>query len=703
MGLTKARISMADVHGAFSWRPGLLSLSLSWGSDKPVGLTALRVASAGEAATSGPPQPLVELLTSTEHRARTSQNYVRTAVGARLRYVDHQVSTSDGIDRLTVLQRDAASGIEVRSQFSVPTSTASLRVVQVVSNRGDEAVVLTAVTSLSLLIEMNKTDLSQWLLLWGDSEWLAENRWHEEPLGNVIPALNLPFHAQDGRGRFTVTSHGAWSSGEHPPGGALWCPSSGYALAWQIETSAGWHWELSQSGLGVVLSVLGPTDLEHQFAERLAPGASFETVPVAVGVADLGRDAAVAALTDHRRATRLVRTVDHALPVVYNDFMNTLMGDPSTAKLQPLITAAAKAGAEYFCIDAGWYDDGNDWWDSIGEWREAENRFDGGLGRVIEEIRQAGMVPGLWLEPEIVGARTSLASKLPAEAFFTRYGSRVREHDRYHLDLRHPMARAHLDDTVDRLVADYGIRYFKLDYNINPGVGTDLDAAGAGAGLLGHTRAYRDWLTGVHLRHPDVLFENCASGAMRMDYSLLSVAHLQSTSDQQDFLLYPPIAASSPMSALPEQCANWAYPAVHMSDEETAFAMLAGIVGRLYLSGFLDKLRPAQWDLLTEAVDVHKGLRGAIARSHPFWPLGLPRWNDEVIVLGLRDGDSSYLAVWSCGPAQEVRIPGMAAGQLKQLYPASVPDWPVRFDDQGASIAVPAGPAGRLLAFSSAV
>jgi alpha-galactosidase len=37
--------------------------------------------------------------------------------------------------------------------------------------------------------------------------------------------------------------------------------------------------------------------------------------------------------------------------------MDTLEGDPTEAKLLPLIAAAAAVGCEYFCIDAGWYDD----------------------------------------------------------------------------------------------------------------------------------------------------------------------------------------------------------------------------------------------------------------------------------------------------------------------------------------------------------
>ena len=71
--------------------------------------------------------------------------------------------------------------------------------------------------------------------------------------------------------------------------------------------------------------------------------------------------------------------------------------------------------------------------------------------------------------------------------------------------------------------------------------------AAPGAGLLDHGRAHLDWFGAVRLRHPQVTFESCASGAMRSDFARLARLDLQSTSDQQDPLLYPPIAAGAPM------------------------------------------------------------------------------------------------------------------------------------------------------------
>ena len=101
-------------------------------------------------------------------------------------------------------------------------------------------------------------------------------------------------------------------------------------------------------------------------------------------------------------------------------------------------------------------------------------------------------------------------------------GERIVEHGRYLLDLRHEAAVKHLDAVVDRLVDEFGVGYFKLDYNVTTGPGTDRDADSVGDGLLEHNRAHLAWLDGVLERHPDLILENCASGGMRSDFAMLS-------------------------------------------------------------------------------------------------------------------------------------------------------------------------------------
>jgi alpha-galactosidase len=504
------------------------------------------------------------------------------------------------------------------------------------------------------------------------NDWMAENRWSVQHLraGGVPQIVRDPHHPVS-KSRQAVTSTGSWSTGERLPVGVL--VGTSYALGWQIEHNGPWHYELGENQRGGYLLLSGPTDQEHQWTVRLTEGETFTSVPVSL-VAGTDRDSVFAALTHQRRAVRKRRPADDRMPLIFNDYMNTLMGDPTTEKLLPLIDAAAEAGADYFCIDAGWYAEGT-WWSTVGAWLPSTTRFPKGLNEVIDRIHQHGMVPGLWLEPEVVGVDAPIARELPDDAFLTRQGIRVAEHGRYLLDLRSPIARQHLDDTVDRLVNDFGVGFFKFDNNTMTGPGTDKGGTSLGHGLLEHQRALLDWLDAIQARHPDLLIENCASGAMRMDYAMLSRLHLQSTSDQQHPLLYAPITAAAPAAVLPEQAGHWAYPITGTTTEEFTLALVNGIPGRLYLSGHLNQMTPAELDLVRAALAAHRTILEDLESLVPAWPLGLPQWDDEWVALVLTNSEVSYLTLWhrADGPA-EVTFP-LPAGTIRHHFPTDADGW----------------------------
>lgn len=641
-----------------------------------------------------PGQAAVEILTVRDGRAKASQRLVHTAVGEQLRLVGHETSTetSSGGPQRRLTVHLAGAGLAVDWQLTSYDGVAAATATTTVRNDGNAPLALLAVTSLVTRVAAATHDLD---VIAGENAWLGEGRWRRAPLREAVVDLSLPAHGGEPRNALVVAARGSWSTGDRIPVGLLAGRDGAAAWAWQVEHNGPWRWELGDHVDGPYLALSGPTDLDHQFAVILRPGDEFTTVPATLAAgADL--DAAVAALTAHRRAAWRAHPDRERRPVVFNDYMNTLMGDPTTDKLIPLVDAAADVGAEIFCIDAGWYDETGYWWDSVGEWVPSRTRFPGGIEKVLDHIRERGMVAGLWLEPEVVGVRSPVAETLPPEAFLSRFGERVREHDRYHLDLRHPAARAHLDAVVDRLVEDLGVGYFKLDYNIDPGPGTDRDVHSAGAGLLAHNRAQLRWVEGVLDRHPDLVLENCGSGAMRMDPATLARFQLQSTSDQQDPLRYPPIAAAAPLAMVPEQAASWAYPQPDMTDEQIAFTLCTSMLGRFYLSGRLDAMRDEQRALVAEAVAAHREIAPVIARATPSWPLGLPGWDDPWLALALDDGESLLLTLWrrpgSAGGTY-LELPGLRGHEVRvePVFPLALPSWAVSWDPARAGLTVEAG------------
>jgi alpha-galactosidase len=180
---------------------------------------------------------------------------------------------------------------------------------------------------------------------------------------------------------------------------------------------------------------------------------------------------------------------------------------------------------------------------------------------------------------------------------------------------------------------------------------------------------------------------------MRADPAMLGRTHLQSTSDQQDFRLYPPIAVAAPMTIRPEQAASWAYPQPEMTDEEIAFTMCTGLLGRLYLSGRIDAMSAAQSELVRDGVRAYREIRGVLTGTTPVWPLGLPGWADPWLSLGLRAGGVTYLGVWRRSPAGDqvtLSLPHLAGHEIDVdvLFPARLPRWSYLWDSATGSLSL---------------
>ncbi len=709
-----------------AWHAGLVDLTFAWTDDSPVELTSWATGDTRAVFTER--LPLVELLAVGFGHWVANDRLIHTELGRSLRYRDHSVQEADDARQLTIRSASPADGIRVETVFTVPRGTSVVRVEHVVTAVGAEPLLLQSVASLAWTLgsplgvpenderttsplDETTSPLDEWNLLEAASTWLGEGRWSITPLRpDLLPALSHTLTDHDPRGEHRVVSSGTWSTGSSAPVGAALAPGLGLAWLWQIEHNGAWRWEVGQAGDDGYVALAGPTDVDHQWFKVLRPGESFRTVPAALAL-DTDLEHAVARMTEYRRAGHAHRVEGDRPLIVFNDYMNTIDGDPTTEKLLPLVSAAGDVGAEIFCIDAGWYDDTGTWWDTVGEWRPSTTRFPHGLGEVIDAIRSRGMVPGLWLEPESVGVRSPLADALPTAAFLQRAGRRVVEQQRYFLDLRHPAAREHLDGVVDRLIRDFGIGYFKFDYNVSPGAGTDRDADSAGDGLLEHNRAYLSWVDGLFARHPDLILENCGSGGMRADPAQLSLFQLQSTSDQQDLRRYPVIAAAAPMLMPPEQAANWAYPQAVLSPEENVMTLVTTMLGRFFLSGYINRMDPAERELVAEAIRAYRTwVQPSLTASLPFWPAGLPAWDDPILAAGLHlpapatDRSTTsrstpaepydLVAVWSRGGGGKarLRLPAWQGSDIRveTVFPTrpGFAVWPAHWDPESAELIV---------------
>jgi alpha-galactosidase len=680
----------------FIWGDGAHSLRVLGGDSTPVMLSIAPGIDAPEPSRHRARPALVEVLAVGEGRGLNNMRALRTTIGDRLRYLDHSEHCDANAAHLIVRQKDEGTGLLTATTVSQFAGVDAYRVHTVVTNEGSSDIVLQQVTSAALIGLTSHLGEPAELDLWtARSEWCAESRWFATDLGGAagLADINTPIHGHFARGAIALSSSSTWSSGEYLPVAGIENRESGHSLVWEIENNGPWRWEIDtlfHPSEALALAMLGPTDIDHSWTKRLAPGADFTTVSVSFAVAEGGIAGAIGSLTAHRRRSHIEVDADKERPLIFNDYMNALMGDPTTEKLLPLIDAAAASGASYFCIDAGWYDDDGDWWPSVGAWEPSQVRFgDLGLTGVLNYIREHDMTPGLWIEPEVVGVRSPIADELPEEAFMHRAGIRIVEHDRYFLDFRSPAARDYLDRVFARLIGEYGAQYFKWDYNVTPGTGPDTDASSPGDGLLDHTRAHLAWVEALRARYPEIILEACSSGAQRMDSTILERYDLQSTSDQQDYRLYPTIAAAAPMSMPLEMAGNWAYPQSEWTDEQIAFTLVTGLSGRLYLSGNIDRLDDRQLAIVREATLAYPEVIAHHARALPSWPLGLPAWTDAQVALASATDDETLLFVWnrdSDAISAELVLPAFAGGDVvvETIFPTVLPAWTHEWDSTGS-------------------
>ena len=231
-----------------------------------------------------------------------------------------------------------------------------------------------------------------------------------------------------------------------------------------------------------------------------------------------------------------------------------------------------------------------------------------------------------------------------------------------------------MNETIRRMIEDYGAEYIKIDYNQDIGIGAD-DVDGFGAGIEKCANAFFDWMDKIRRKFPSVVFEWCASGGMRLDWESLSRFSVASTSDQTDYKKYPYIVGNIFAATLPEQAGVWSYPVAspgsigvvyepsedyienNISAERVTMNMVNAILGRVHLASRIDLLNGELLRLVKEGVDYYNSLTDIKKKAYPYLPLGFARYGDLVVACGLKYLNKIYLAVWNLKGENKAIIP----------------------------------------------
>lgn len=651
----------------------------------------------------------VGLLCSGENSPDPGMKQSGGSPGNRLVFIGKRREKTPHVEHFIVEHADPDLGLKVESHYEAFDGLPVVRRYTRVTNHGAAPVGIEYLSSAMLHGLADPESFEQELKIWlAYNSWMAEGQWRA-----LSPSeMGFVENKRTSWSEASAANVGSWSSGKYLPMAVVENTRLGISWFWQIEHNGSWYWEVSNIGehgnvaTDVYAYLGGPDDLHAQAWKNLEPGESYQTVPVAIGCVRGDFGDAVRSLTEYRRqiCVQPRATKFGNCPVIFNDFMNCLWGDPTQEKELPLIDAAAAAGCEYFVIDAGWYAERNeDWSATVGSWQPSKTRWPRGIRYVLDRIREKGMVPGLWLEPEVAGIHSKLAQK-PDDWFFMRHGRRVEKNSRLLLDFRNPQVLLYIDSVIERLVKEYGVGYIKMDYNTDGLEGTDQHADSFGQGLLEHNRAVTAWLDRILERYPDLILENCGSGGGRMDYAMLSRMHLQSCTDQEEYLSLPAIATGASAGVIPMQLAIWSYPRKGADADQASFNMATAMLCRIHQSGNLASLSPEAAAQVLEGIRIYKEIiRQHITNSVPFYPLGMPDVTDMnlPIAFGIRSEHQIFMAVWRIDGPRKIHVP-YVAGQVELLYPTSLGIEARRVDD-GISVTFPRPRMGCILVLKRSV
>ncbi|MBP3301382.1 MAG: alpha-galactosidase [Clostridia bacterium] len=569
------------------------------------------------------------------------------------------------INNETVRCRNVAEGamrratVSEKGQYSVPLSEGDLavtvdaipvtegisRVKTTVKNGGSKPVLVNGVAALyyrGIPVSgewwKDKSRYSVWVCR---NAWQAEGQWDEKSLEELglYPSYNHQYFSTA-----RLESFGTWTTAYTHPFVILCDKVRNVSYCIDAEFAGPRFLEIGCEIRGdetALYVYLASAHARCGWHKNLKAGEEYTTETAAFGRVEGGFEQAVAAMTEYRRRTSLVTWKTGYAPVCYNDYMNCLWAKPTREKLIPLIDSASEAGCEIFCIDAGWFGNWHDYETGTnGNWVPEDSLFgEGGLQGVLDHIRGKGMIPGLWLELESVLKGAPFFREHP-EYLVTRYGVKIK---RDFPDFRLAPVRDYFAAQIDALCA-MGVGYFKNDYNANLNAGCDSLQGGTLAdGAREYVEAFRSFIDETIVRHPDLILENCGSGALRSDNGTLSHFALQSISDQEDYFRLPSIIQGSLAQFPPEKAGVWAYPyalplsrakedpktGVRCEDAETVFNLAGGLFGCMYLSGHWNL---ADWqgkERLKEGIDFYKQIRPWTCRASAVYPLGLKQIDER--------------------------------------------------------------------------
>ncbi|GAA0382297.1 alpha-galactosidase [Acrocarpospora corrugata] len=419
-------------------------------------------------------------------------------------------------DALEIVLRDVGYGLRVGVHLRCAEGTDVVERWVTVRNEGAEAV------------QVGRLDSGSWVIpeMYGYRASGVSGEWSAE---TALRRTELAVGETTWTSRTGTTGHHAnpWimvDSGEAiEEAGEVWT----VALAW----SGSWRMTAQRRPEGDL--AVGAGFGHEGVGWQLDPGEVL-TTPSALGLYQDGGFGAVSRAW-HDYARRYVLPAgSEDRPVLYNSWEATSFHVTEAGQLA-LAREAAELGVELFVVDDGWFGNRMDDTRGLGDWWPNPERFPDGLSGLFDGVRALGMLPGLWVEPEMVNADSDLYRAHSDWVLHYRGRRRDTMRNQLVLNFARPDVRAWALGWLDDLVRDYGLAYLKWDMNRSLSQ-AGWPEAGERADLLWieHVRGVYGIMDELRRRNPELRLESCSGGGGRVDLGILRRTDQVWTSDNTD-------------------------------------------------------------------------------------------------------------------------------------------------------------------------
>ena len=277
-------------------------------------------------------------------------------------------------------------------------------------------------------------------------------------------------------------------------------------------------------------TLLSISDPDEEFSTMLAPGETFAFPRI---LAHIYSDAAEGCRIRQEFLTRTLspHPVYHRMPTIYNHWWAYEDRQICEEVILQNAAAAGRIGIEMLVLDAGWF--GHDslteeWFRVRGDWENVNHsRFPHGLSWLRERLKELGLKMGIWCELEGLGPDSELLREHPEYAA-VRDGENLG-----YVCFASPQVQEWAYQTMSRLFRECGSAYWKLDFNLDPGLGCNAPGHGHGQrdGLVRHYKGLYRVLDRIRADFPDLVIENCSSGGQRLNLEMAGHTHVHFLSD----------------------------------------------------------------------------------------------------------------------------------------------------------------------------